>query len=464
MVSYLGGKLTSGSAETRVASVSIDSRTVERGDLFFAIVGPRFDGHQFVPQALGKGAVGAVVSKPRTVGERGKTEIEICVEDTTVALQDLAKAVRQSAGVKVVAITGSLGKTTTKEATAAALGARFRVLKSAGNLNNLYGLPLSILKLDGEEVAVWEMGMSAPGEIARLTEIARPNVGVLLNVAEVHRAFFPSLEAIAKAKGELFDGLAGEAVAVVNADDPLVLEEAHRFSGRQVRFGIGEKAELRARKLVRTSNGMQFIAELEDSTGEHPKEQTNVVASLFGRHNVYNLLAALAASWTLGLSLEEAAEKLRDLQPAARRGERIHFGGGPLVIDETYNSNPAAVKAALASLMEEGASRHIAVLGDMLELGDRAEALHVDCGRYVAERGVSLLIGVGPLGATLVEGARRAGMSKNALFTAADAVEAGELLAKLVSPEDAVLLKASRAVTLEEAITELRKRYSVESA
>jgi UDP-N-acetylmuramoyl-tripeptide--D-alanyl-D-alanine ligase len=162
--------------------------------------------------------------------------------------------------------------------------------------------------------------------------------------------------------------------------------------------------------------------------------------------------------------LEEAAEKLRNLQPAARRGERIHLGGGLLVIDETYNSNPTAVKAALASLMEEGASRHIAVLGDMLELGDRAETLHLDCGRCAAENKVSLLIGVGPLGATLVEGARRAGMPEDALFTAADAVEAGELLAELVSPEDAVLLKASRGVTLEEAITGLRKRYPVESA
>ncbi len=464
VVSYLRGKLTSGSAETRIESVSIDSRTVERGDLFFAIVGPRFDGHRFVRQALERGAVGVVVSKPPTVGEGGERGVEIRVEDTALALQELAKAVRRSAGVKVVAITGSLGKTTAKEATAAALGARFRVLKSAGNLNNLYGLPLSILKLDGEEVAVLEMGMSAPGEIARLTEIARPDVGVLLNVAEVHREFFPSLEAIAKAKGELFDGLAGEAVAVVNADDPLVLEEARRFSGRQVRFGIGEKAELRARELVRTSNGMQFIAELEDPAGAYPEEQTNVTAPLFGRHNVYNLLAALAASWALGLSLQEAAEKLRNLQPAARRGERIHFGGGPLVIDETYNSNPVAVKAALASLMEEEASRQIAVLGDMLELGDRAEALHLECGRYVAESKVSLLIGVGSLGATLVEGARRAGMPEDALFTAADALEAGELLVELASREDAVLLKASRGASLEEAIAALRKRYPVESA
>ena len=459
----MGGKLTSGAVETRVESVSIDSRTVERGDLFFAIVGPHFDGHRFVDQAFERGAVGAVVSNPRAAGEGSERGVEIRVEDTTVALQDLARAVRQSVGVKVVAITGSVGKTTAKEATAAALGARFRVLKSAGNLNNLYGLPLSILKLAGEEVAVLEMGMSAPGEIARLTEIASPDVGVLLNVAEVHREFFPSLRAIAKAKGELFDGLGGEAVAVVNADDPLVLEEARRFSGRQVRFGIEEEAELRASELVRTSKGMKFVVELEDRAGDHPKQRTNVVAPLFGKHNVYNSLAALAASWALGLSLEEAAEKLRNLRPAASRGERIRFRTGPLVIDETYNSNPVAVKAALASLMEEEASRHIAVLGDMLELGDRADALHLDCGRYVAESNVSLLLGVGPLGATIVEGARRAGMQEASLFVAADALAAGELLAELASSDDAVLLKASRGVTLEEAIAALRKRFPVES-
>ena len=306
--------------------------------------------------------------------------------------------------------------------------------------------------------------MSAPGEIARLTEIARPDVGVLLNVAEVHREFFPSLEAIAKAKGELFDGLAGEAVAVVNADDPLVLEEARRFSGRQVGFGIGERAELRARELVRTSNGMQFIAELEDPAGEYPKEQTNVTSPLFGRHNVYNLLAALAASWALGLTLQEAAEQLWNLHPAARRGERIHFGDGPLVIDETYNSNPAAVKAALVSLMEEEASRQIAVLGDMLELGIVPRRF-ISSAAATSPKAKCLSSSVsGSLGATLVEGARRAGMPEDALFTAADALEAGELLTELASREDAVLLKASRGVRLEEAVTALRKRYPVESA
>jgi UDP-N-acetylmuramoyl-tripeptide--D-alanyl-D-alanine ligase len=457
VISLVGGGLVSGSGKTRIGSVSIDSRTVERGDLFFAIVGQRLDGHRFIGQALERGAVGAVVSMPPTDVTESGAAVMIRVEDTTVALQELAKAVRRSAGIKVVAVTGSVGKTTAKEATAAALGARFRVLKSEGNLNNLYGLPLSILKLDGEEVAVLEMGMSAPGEIARLTEIARPDVGVVLNVAEVHREFFPSLEAIARAKGELFAGLEAGAVAVVNADDPLALAEARRFSGRQIRFGVREKAELRAKELTRTPEGVRFIAEAESDRAE-------VRAPLHGVHNVYNLLAALAVSGALGLSLAAAAEKLRGLRPSPHRGERIQFRAGPLVIDETYNSNPAGLAAALACLAEEEASRRIAVLGDMLELGDRAEALHLECGRQAAESGLSLLIGVGSLGALLVEGARRAGMAETALLTAGDAAEAGELLARRATRGDAVLLKASRGVALEGALSAIRKRYAVGSA
>lgn len=453
MTSLVGGRLTAGSRQTEVESVSIDSRSVRPGDLFFAIVGERFDGHRFVEQALAKGAVGAVVSKPVDARRPG---LRIQVEDTAIALQELAKAVRLAAGVKVVAVTGSVGKTTTKEATAAALSARFRVLKSEGNLNNLYGLPLSILKLRDEEVAVVEMGMSAPGEIARLTEIARPDVGVLTNVAEVHREFFPSLEAIATAKGELLSGLGTDAVAVVNADDPLVLEQARRFSGRQIRFGMGEKAELRAKDLERTPEGMRF-------TAQYNEEQTEVRSPLYGKHNVYNLLAALAAAGALNLSLRAAALELAALQPAPHRGERIRFREGPLVIDETYNSNPAGLASALDSLVEEHASRRIAVLGDMLELGDRAEALHLECGQKAAECGLSLLIGVGPLGALLIEGARRAGMPESDLLTAQDSGEAGELLANRAGPGDAVLLKASRGVALEGALERLRARFTVES-
>lgn len=456
VVSFTGGRLTSGRAETPIESVSIDSRTIEPGGLFFAIVGHRFDGHRFVTQALERGAVGAVVSQPLPETAEGEEGVRIHVKDTAVALQNLANGVRRSAKIKVAAITGSVGKTTAKEATAAALAVRFRVLKSEGNLNNLYGLPLSVLRLKDEEAAVLEMGMSAPGEIARLTEIAAPDVGVLLNVAEVHREFFPSLQAIAKAKGELFAGLGKGAIAVVNADDPLVLEQARRFSGRHMRFGVGEAAELRAGEITRTPEGLRFMAGINTESAE-------VRASLHGAHNVYNLLAALAVAHALGISLVEAAGGLRGLRPAPHRGERILFQTGPLVIDETYNSNPAAVSAALDSLSKEDGARRIAVLGDMLELGERAEVLHLECGRWAAESGLSLLIGVGRLGTLIVEGARRAGMPETELVTAHDAAEAGAILARRAGRGDVVLLKASRGVALEAALAVLRDRFTAES-
>ena len=455
VVSFTGGRLTSGSEGTRIQSISIDSRTVEPGGLFFAILGQRFDGHRFVDRALERGAVGAVVSQlPKGSGKGAGVTIQ--VEDTTVALQQLASDVRRSTPLKVVGITGSVGKTTAKEATAAALSVRFRVLKSEGNLNNLYGLPLSILRWENEDVAVLEMGMSAPGEIARLTEIAGPDVGVVLSVAEVHREFFPSLEAIARAKGELFAGLEPGATAVVNADDPLVLEQAKRFAGHQVRFGIQKKADLTAKDIESTSEGLRFMAEIDG-------ERAEVRSSFHGVHNVYNLLAALAVARTLGVKLAAASEGLRDLQPAPQRGERLRFHGGPLVIDETYNSNPAAVSAALASLSKEDAPRRIAVLGDMLELGERSEVAHLDCGREAAESNLSLLVGVGPLGALILEGARRAGMSEAVLVKARDAAEAGEILAQRLGPEDVVLLKASRGVALEGALSAIRDRFGGES-
>lgn len=448
----MGGVLSAGGPGEGFSGVSIDSRTIRAGELFFAIVGKHQDGHRFVKEALGRGASCVVVSASVPVGPEVGV---IRVSDTTVALQELAGAVRRQAGLKVVAITGSMGKTTTKEATAAALSARFSVLKSEGNLNNLYGLPLSLLRYAGEEAAALELGMSAPGEIRRLASIALPDVGVLTNVAEVHREFFPSLEAIAEAKGELFSELPSTGVAVVNADDPLVMSQARRFVGRTIPFGLGVSAELRADAIERTPRGMRFSA--RDAGG-----QAFVECVLVGHHNVYNLLAALGAARALGLSLEEASRPLAALRPASHRGERIRFREGFLVIDETYNANPKAVEAALDALQSEPAERRIAVLGDMREVGSRAEVLHRESGRKAAESGVLLLIGVGPLGKFIVEGGRAAGMAESQLRHA-DAPElAGALLAEEVRAGDVILLKASRGVALERAVAMLSSRFHAE--
>ena len=446
------GELVAGSPDSAIEGVSIDSRTLAPGAWFFAIRGPRYDGHAFVESALGRGARGVVVSEPVDVAS---PLVCIRVEDTSVALQELAREVRERAAVLVVAVTGSMGKTTTKEATATAIGSSYRVLKSEGNLNNLYGLPLSLLRLDGEEVAVVEMGMSAPGEIARLVEIAKPDVGVLTNVGEVNLEFFPSVRAIADAKGELLVGLAERAVAVVNADDPLVLEQARKFSGRTIRFGLGPGAELRAREIRPSSDGVRFLAE----EGERSVE---VRSPLRGRHNVYNVLAGLAAARALDVPLERAVTGLRNLAPASHRGERLRLADGVLAIDETYNSSPDALRCALDALEDESAGRRIAVVGDMLELGPMAETRHREIGEEMARRDIALLVGVGSLGSLIVDAAREAGMDDSRLATCADVGSAGPLLVEHVREGDTILFKASRGVQLEKAIESLKRALGEE--
>jgi UDP-N-acetylmuramoyl-tripeptide--D-alanyl-D-alanine ligase len=443
-----GGSLRAG-APTAVfdGAVSIDSRTLRRGDLFFAITGPRHDGHEFLGDAAGKGAAGVVIQKDVEVPPR---VFVIRVDDTTRALQDLASGFRKERAVQVVAVTGSMGKTTTKEAAASAIGSTKRVLKSEGNLNNLYGLPLSIMKLENEEVAVLEMGMSAPGEIARLTEIARPNVGVLTNVAEVHLEFFGTVSAIAEAKGELFRGLPAGATAVVNADDPLVLDQARRFSGRKLRFGVEEDADVRGSAIRTTRNGLRFQAVFRG-------EEVEIESVLRGRHNVYNLLAGLAAASALDVPFGAAARALSGLRPAYHRGERVDLGRGFVLVDETYNSNPRALRSALQALSEEEAVRRIAVVGDMLELGERGIELHRDVGRYAAGLPIEKLVGVGPLAAHILEGALDAGAAPGRLHSLSTAEEAGRLLLDELREGDLVLLKASRGIGLERAIDVVRQ-------
>jgi UDP-N-acetylmuramoyl-tripeptide--D-alanyl-D-alanine ligase len=451
MARLVNGRIELGAEGARFdGGVSIDSRTIRRGDVFFAIVGPRHDGHDYVAEVLAKGARGVVASKPVDVAPPA---FLVRVADTTRALQDLAQGVRARKAIQVVGITGSMGKTTTKEAAACAIGSARRVLKSEGNLNNFYGLPLSLLRLDEEEVAVLEMGMSAPGEIARLTEIARPDVGIVTNVGEVHLEFFGTVERIAEAKGELYAGLGKDATAVVNADDPLVLEQARRFKGRKIRFGVHEPADVRASEIRRTSAGTRF-------TAERGTEAVEVETVLRGRHNVYNLLAGLAAASALELPFAEAARALGRLEPARHRGERLDLGRGFLLIDETYNSSPRALRSALDALSEEKASRRIAVLGDMLELGPRAEALHREAGRDAACLGIDRLLGVGELARYLVEGAREGGLPEESLAWVSRSEEAGSRLVRELRAGDVVLLKASRGIALERAIDVVRSALS----
>ncbi|MGH8277328.1 MAG: UDP-N-acetylmuramoyl-tripeptide--D-alanyl-D-alanine ligase, partial [Steroidobacteraceae bacterium] len=341
---------------------SIDSRTLDPGELFFAVRGERLDGHDFVAQALQRGAVAAVVAR-HPAGRYAPGQRLLQVEDTLAALQKLASAVRRIWGNKLIAVTGSAGKTTTKEAIAHLLAVRFRVFKSQGNLNNHFGLPLQLLRLErSHDVAVVELGMSHAGEIAALARIAQPEIGVVTLVAPVHLEFFDSIEGIARAKQELIAALPEAGIAVLNADDPYVSQFGRGFRGRVLTFGISHPADFRAHKVqMKGALGSSFEVISHGATAP-------VSLPLLGLHNVYNALAALAVASERGVPLPEAASALASFAPVANRGELLRLAGAT-VINDCYNCNPAALNAMVDALMELPAARHIVVAGGMLELG-----------------------------------------------------------------------------------------------
>lgn len=427
--------------------VSIDSRTLAPGDLFFAIRGPRFDGHAFVAEALRRGAPGAVVaSEYPNLPEEAPDRFLVRVSDPTEALGALAREERLRSGARIVAITGSLGKTTTKEAAAAAIGASRSVFRSSGNLNNQWGLPLSLLAREDEDVGVVELGMSAPGEIRTLTEIAVPDCGVVTTIAEAHLEFFGSVAAIAAAKGELFEALPTGATAVVNADDELVRAQANRFAGRHVTYGFSDGVDVRGTGYAARPAGLLF----EVSAFGGPA--VSVTCGLAGRHNAGNVLAGLAAAAVLDVPIERAARGVAALQPLPGRGTRVRLRGGALALDETYNSSPRALRAVLSEFAALPAGRRIVVIGDMRELGEDAEPLHHACGRLAGQLPLDLIVGVGALGGTLAEAAAAAGAET---AVAADPDEAAALLEGALRPHDLVLFKASRAVGLDAALHRL---------
>ncbi len=434
-------------AAGRATGVSIDTRTLAPGDLFFAIRGPRHDGHAFVSDAFRAGAAGVVVES----GYRAREEAQsggflIRVSDPTQALGALARDERLKSGARIVAITGSLGKTTTKEAAAAAIGAARSVFRSRGNLNNQWGLPLSLLAREDEEVGVVELGMSAAGEIRTLTEIAVPDCGVVTTIAEAHLEYFGSLGAIAAAKGELFEALPAGATAVVNADDELVCAQADRFAGRRVTYGFSEGVDVRGSGYAAGPSGLAF----EVSAFGGPA--VSVSCGLAGRHNAENVLAGLAAATVVDVPIESAARGVADLAPLPGRGTRVRLRGGAVALDETYNASPRALRAVLREFAGLPAGRRIVVVGGMLELGDDAEPMHRACGRLAGELHFDLIVGVGPLGRTLVEEAASLGSDT---LAADDPEEAAALVAGVLQPGDLVLFKASRAVGLDRSLRRL---------
>ncbi|HWR16470.1 MAG TPA: UDP-N-acetylmuramoyl-tripeptide--D-alanyl-D-alanine ligase [Terriglobales bacterium] len=423
-----------------VNGYSIDSRTVAPGELFFAIKGDRFDGHEFVAGALERGAAGAVVRKDFT----GSGNV-LRVDDPLLALQVLAREVRRMWGRTVIGVTGSAGKTTTKEAIAHVLATKYKVLKSEGNLNNHFGLPMQLLRIQPEtEIYVSEMGMNHAGEITALAKIAEPNVGVVTLVAPVHLEFFDSIEGIAKAKKELVDALPKDGVAILNADDPLVSKFNEGRAGRAVYFGTNDRADVRAVNVV--EHGVEGVEFDVVAQGERVPARLPLV----GKHNVHNALAAVAVGLEQGLTLKDAVGALASLVPADKRGEILEIGGAT-VVNDCYNSNPKALQSMVDALQAMQAKRHIVVAGEMLELGPSGEQLHRDCGRYMAERGVTELVGVRGLAKPMVEAAAASGLKAEFVESPE---EAGAWLAANTKPGDAVLLKASRGVKLEKALEE----------
>ncbi|MGO9865233.1 MAG: UDP-N-acetylmuramoyl-tripeptide--D-alanyl-D-alanine ligase [Terriglobales bacterium] len=429
---------------------AIDSRTVEPGELFFAVKGEHLDGHDFVEQALGRGAIAAVVEK-RQLARYSSSSNLLAVDDTLVALQTLATAERKIWAKTAIAITGSMGKTTTKEAMAHLLAVKYRVHRTKGNFNNHFGLPLGLLTLEPEyDVAVVEMGMSHPGEISALARIALPNQAVVTNVAPVHLESFDSIAGIARAKYELIEALPHGGTAVLNADDQYVSQFGRDFKGKVILFGLKPTADVRAENIeVLGSDGTRF--DLVSREMSQP-----VQSPLLGKHNVYNVLAAAAIALEHGITPPEIASALPSLQAADKRGQVVQLGNIKVLYD-CYNSSPRALMAAVDTLAAMPARRRIVVAGEMLELGSTGEQLHRECGRYIAKNAAAnssgskldFLLGVRGLAQPMVEAASEAGMKAEFVATPE---EAGEWLARETREGDVVLLKASRGVKLEKAL------------
>jgi UDP-N-acetylmuramoyl-tripeptide--D-alanyl-D-alanine ligase len=455
-----GGRLVAGRPDVELGGISIDSRRIGSGDVFLAIRGERLDGHDFIADALRKGAAGVIVSDVTAVpvtGAAGTAPVTVVVEDTTRALQSIAREVRRRSGAQVVAITGSVGKTTTKELAAAFIGIRHDVVRNRGNLNNHIGLPLSLLALGRRpDVAVVEMGMNHAGEIRTLVGIAEPNVRVWTNVAEVHAASFASIEGIADAKAEILEGAGAGDHLVVNAGDPLAMARIGGFPGQVTTFGVDAPADVRATDIEDCGvDGMRAAVRT-------PAGSATFATPLIGAGQVANVLAAIAVALRFQIPLEEMVRAVPAVAAPPGRGQVVRLSRGVTLVDDSYNSSPAALQRALRSLGRDREHwRRVAVLGEMLELGVRAPALHRACGRLAVEAGFDVLVVVGGPGAAgLAEGARAAGLGAGNVRTCAASEEAAALVADLVRAGDLVLVKGSRGVRVDQVVDRLKAEWS----
>jgi len=456
ILSPIKGELLRGSRDRSFSGISTDSRTVGEGQLFWALRGETFDGHDFVKEAIKKGAVAVVVNKDRTADLPANTRASIIgVPDTLKALGDLARRWRRRFDARVTAITGSGGKTTTKEMTHAILSLEGLTLKNEGNFNNLIGLPLSLFLLDeSHRYAVLEMGMNRPGEIGRLTEIADPDIGLITNVGRAHLEGVGSVEGVARAKVELLDKMAPRALAILNGDDRILMHAAAAFRKKPVTFGQGLQNTARAEKIRNLGlRGFSFDV--------HWKGKSfSVRLRVPGFHNVHNALAAAAIALSLGISKDRIQEGLSRFEGVKGRFKVTPLANGSLLIDDTYNSNPSSLRLSLESLkaLAPKDRKVIVGLGEMLELGEETEAGHVEAGEMVAEAGADWLVALGDHAPEMIRGALDKGFPRERTIRVKDHKEMGARILKVMKPGDLVFLKASRRIGLERVADRLREK------
>jgi len=434
-----------------IKGISIDSRTVKEGELFIAIRGDRFDGHEFVPAALRKGAWGALVEQSAIESKHAAMaglQNVIPVADTLISLQELSLIHRKKFDLPLIGITGSNGKTTTKEMLASILLQKGPVLKNEGNLNNHIGVPLTLLKMDSHhKAAIIEMGMSGLGEIRTLARLAMPSVGVITNISAAHLQFLGSTDTVAEAKGELLQTMRTDGTAVLNADDRYFVTMRNKYPGRVLSFGIEGPADVRA-------SGIHQVRDVTDMTLHATGGSVLVRLRTVGRHNVYNALAAAAAALATDLPLETVKSGLEEFRPVAMRSE-LKDVQGRTVLADYYNANPASMIAALETLASlKTGRRTVAVLGDMLELGKTEIEAHRKIGETAARLGIDLVITVGPLAKHIAEGAVAAGMARDRVLEADTTSRGAELLKEHSRPGDTVLIKGSRGMKMEKVLEE----------
>ena len=452
----VGGKLLQGSAAKAFRGVSINSRTIEKEELFVCIQGENFDGHNFLGEAINKGAAGIILSDPVHLSENmiseGNSPFVIQSQNTLRALQDLAGYQRTRFPFQVVAVTGTNGKSTTKEMIASIIETKYKTLKTQGNLNNHIGLPLTLLARKPEhEVGVLEMGMSAAGEIKRLAEIAMPDIGVITNISAGHLDQLKTVKDVQAAKGELFDSINKEGTAIVNADDPLVLELAKSLRVKKITYGIAQSSDVQASNIQNEgSSGFTFTAKVFNQT-------ISVNLSQIGYCNIYNALAALATGHSLGISGKDMSRGLENYQQIPQRNEQIHYEGVTL-INDAYNANPQSMREALKTLSEFNTQgKRFLIIGDMLELGLLSESAHHELGQEIILSNVDHLVTVGPLASLVAESAKKNPRHPLQIGKFNTHAEAVSYLLRNVEKGDCLLIKGSRGAKMENIIQEYLK-------